>query len=62
MHALRHSFAVRTLLRWYREGLDPAAHLNYLSTFLSHVNPRSTAVYVTITSELLEAASERFER
>lgn len=61
VHSLRHSFAVRSLLRWYREGLDPAARLNHLSTFLGHVNPNSTAVYLTITSELLEAANTRFE-
>lgn len=61
VHGLRHSFAVRSLLRWYREGLDPAARLNHLSTFLGHVNPQSTAVYLTITSELLEAANTRFE-
>lgn len=61
VHGLRHSFAVRSLLRWYREGLDPAARLNYLSTFLGHVNPQSTAVYLTITSELLETANARFE-
>ncbi len=62
LHCLRHSFAVATLLRWYRSGVDPAARLNYLSTFLGHVNPASTTVYLTITAELLEQASERFER
>ncbi|MGH2855328.1 MAG: tyrosine-type recombinase/integrase [Solirubrobacteraceae bacterium] len=61
VHGLRHSFAVRSLLRWYREGLDPTARLNHLSTFLGHVNPNSTAVYLTITNELLEAANVRFE-
>jgi len=61
VHGLRHSFAVPSLLRWYREGLDPAARLNHLSTFLGHVNPQSTAVYLTITSALLEAANARFE-
>ena len=61
VHGLRHSFAVRTLLRWYREGVDPNARLNYLSTFLGHISPHSTAVYLTITSELLEAANQRFE-
>ncbi len=61
-HDLRHSFAVGTLLRWYREGSDPAARLLQLSTFLGHVNPASTAVYLTITAELLEAAGERFGR
>lgn len=62
LHCLRHSFAVATLLRWYREGVDPAARLLYLSTFLGHVSPQSTAVYLTITDELLQAASTRYER
>jgi site-specific recombinase XerD len=61
VHGLRHTFAVRTLLRWYREGLDPQARLNHLSTFLGHVGLHSTAVYLTITSELLGAANQRFE-
>ena len=60
-HDLRHSFAVGTLLRWYRAGLDPAARLLPLSTFLGHVDPASTAVYLTITQELLQEANHRFE-
>jgi integrase len=60
LHCLRHSFAVGTLLRWYREGVDPMARLFDLSTFLGHVSPSSTAVYLTITTELLECASARF--
>jgi site-specific recombinase XerD len=62
LHCLRHSFAVATLLRWYRSGLDPNARLSWLSTFLGHVNPASTAVYLTITGDLLDQANERFER
>lgn len=61
VHGLRHSFAVRTLLNWYRQGIAPADRLHHLSTFLGHLNPASTAVYLTITSELLEAANQRFE-
>jgi site-specific recombinase XerD len=61
VHGLRHTFAVRTLLRWYRDGIDPQARLNHLSTFLGHVGLHSTAVYLTITSELLESANQRFE-
>ena len=61
VHGLRHSFFVRSLLRWYREGLDPAARLNDPSTFLEQLNPHSTAVYLTITSELFAAANGRFE-
>jgi site-specific recombinase XerD len=62
IHDLRHSFAVGTLLRWYREGIDPATRLLHLSTFLGHADPASTAVYLTITPELLAQASARFER
>ncbi|QCO97933.1 integrase [Arthrobacter sp. 24S4-2] len=61
LHCLRHSFAVGCLLRWYREGLDPSAKLFQLSTFMGRVNPSSTAVYLTITPELLSEASHRFE-
>lgn len=60
LHCLRHSFAVGTLLRWYRTGIDPMTRLFDLATFLGHVSPSSTAVYLTITPELLECASQRF--
>lgn len=62
VHDLRHSFAVGTLLRWYQEGLDPARRLLHLSTFMGHVQPESTAVYLTITEALLSEAGTRFER
>ena len=61
-HSLRHSFAVGTLLRWYRSGIDVSERLIHLSTFLGHVSPESTAWYLTITPELLEQANHRFER
>lgn len=61
LHDLRHSFAVGTLLRWYRSGLDPGAGLLKLATFLGHVDVTSTAVYLTITVELLDEANHRFE-
>jgi integrase len=62
LHCLRHSFAVGTLLRWYRSGIDVGQRLIHLSTFLGHVDPASTAWYLTITAELLDEANERFER
>ena len=61
LHDLRHSFAVGTLLRWYRSGADPGAGLLKLATFMGHVNASSTAVYLTITRELLHEANRRFE-
>jgi len=62
VHDLRHAFAVGTLLRWYRDGLDPAGRLFHLATFLGHVSPSSTAVYLTITDALLDEANRRFAR
>ena len=61
LHCLRHSFAVSTLLGWYRSGIDPNTRLMHLSTFLGHSNPSSTTVYLTITDALLEHANQRFK-
>jgi integrase len=61
LHHLRHSFAVGRLLRWYRDGVDPQSRLHQLSTFMGHVDPASTAVYLTVIPALLEEANRRFE-
>jgi site-specific recombinase XerD len=61
LHDLRHSFAVGTLLRWYRSGINPQARLLTLATFLGHVDVNSTAVYLNITMSLLQEANRRFE-
>lgn len=60
LHDLRHAFAVGTLLRWYRSGIDPNTRLIQLTTFLGHADPASTAVYLTITEDLLREADRRF--
>lgn len=60
LHDLRHSFAIKTLTRWYRAGLDVQAQLPALSTYLGHVNPSSTYWYLTATPELLRLAERRF--
>jgi integrase len=62
LHDLRHTFAVHRLLRWYRDGADVQSRLPALATFLGHVNPKSTEVYLTITAELLWEANARFHR
>jgi site-specific recombinase XerD len=62
LHCLRHSFAVQTLLRWYRSGVDPHQRLFHLSTFMGHSDPASTSWYLTITDGLLAEANQRFER
>ena len=60
VHDLRHSFAVQTLLHWYEGGVNPTDKLLQLSTFLGHSEIKATAVYLTITRELLREARRRF--
>ena len=43
LHDLRHTFAVRTLLEWYRTGDDVDQRMPLLSTYLGHVDPDSTS-------------------
>lgn len=62
LHDLRHSFAVATLLDWYRTGEDVHARLPLLSTYLGHVDPKSTYWYLHAAPELLGLAAERLER
>ena len=62
IHDLRHSFAVRTLIDWYRAGLDVEARLPFLSTYLGHVSPSTTYWYLSAVPELAGAAAERLEQ
>ena len=61
LHDLRHTFAVRTVLGWYRDGADAAARLPLLSTYLGHTTPRDTYWYLSATPELLRVAANRLE-
>jgi integrase/recombinase XerD len=61
VHDLRHSFAVATLLEWYRAGQDVEARLPTLSTYLGHRDPRSTYWYLSAAPELLALAAGRLE-
>lgn len=61
IHDLRHTFAVTTLLDWYRDGGDVAARLPWLSTYLGHRDPKSTYWYLSATPELLATAATRLE-
>ncbi|MCA1700360.1 MAG: tyrosine-type recombinase/integrase [Actinobacteria bacterium] len=60
-HDLRHTFAVDTLLGWYRAGLDVDQRLPLLSTYLGHVDPASTYWYLQAVPELLALASRRLD-
>ncbi len=61
VHDFRHSFAVRTLLGWYRAGEDVEARLPTLSSYLGHRDPRSTYWYLSAAPELFALAAGRLE-
>lgn len=59
IHDLRHTFAVRTLISWYRTGKDPDREMIRLSTYLGHSEPANTYWYIEAVPELLELARKR---
>jgi len=59
LHDLRHTFAVRTLLSWYRSDADVQAKIPSLSTYLGHREPASTYWYLSAAPELLALAAAR---
>lgn len=59
LHDLRHTFAVRTLLGWYRAGQDVQSKVPWLSTYLGHREPASTYWYLSAAPELLALAAAR---
>lgn len=61
LHDIRHSVAVWTLMDWYRDGGDVQARLPLLSTWLGHIDPKSTYWYLQAVPELLTLAADRLE-
>jgi integrase len=61
IHELRHSFAVATLLDWYRAGIDVDARLPLLSAYLGHVDPAATYWYLHAAPALLGLAAQRLD-
>jgi integrase/recombinase XerD len=62
VHDVRHTFVAHRMMQWYRDGVDPQTRLPHLATYLGHKDIRSTLVYLNITPELLQQASERYRR
>jgi integrase len=61
LHDARHTFAVRCVIGWYRAGLDVHQRLPLLSTYLGHVDPKTTYWYLSAVPELIELIAERLE-
>jgi integrase len=61
IHDIRHTFAVDTLIGWYRSGLEVGPRLPLLSTYLGHVHPKDTYWYLHAAPELLALAADRLQ-
>ena len=62
LHDFRHYLAIKTLIEWYRRGVDVERRLPVLSTYLGHGHTTDTYWYLTAVPELLSLAAERLER
>lgn len=62
IHDLRHTFAVRNLLRWSKAGKDVHAKVCLLAAYLGHVNVTNTYWYLSAVPELMAVTGERFGR
>jgi integrase/recombinase XerD len=61
IHDMRHSFAVKTVMQWYRNGADVEQYMPLLSTYLGHVKPSDTYWYLSSVPELVGLAAARLE-
>jgi len=59
LHDMRHRYAARTLIQWYRAGLDVERELPKLATYLGHVHVNDTYWYLEAVPELLQLATDR---
>ena len=61
-HDLRHRFAVKCLVTWYKAGIDVQGMLPALATYMGHVHFTDTAYYLTATAELLTLSGARYQK
>ena len=62
LHDMRHRFAVSTLIRWYRSGVDVDREIPKLATYLGHKGRDQVYWYLEAVPELLQLATERSGR
>jgi integrase len=61
IHDLRHRFAIKTLVNWYRAGENVDQLMPVLTAYLGHARVADTYWYISATPELLELAARRLE-
>lgn len=61
LYDFRHTFATRTIKRWYEHGEDVNSKLFLLTTYMGHAHPEDTYWYLSATPELMRLASDKYE-
>lgn len=62
LHDFRHTFAVRTILNWYRSGVDVERQIPKLATYLGHTHVSDTYWYLSAVPEIMQLASMRLDQ
>lgn len=62
LHDLRHTFAVRRLMRWYADGAEIDQKMLALATYMGHAEIFYTYWYLTGVPELMAITARRFEQ
>lgn len=60
IHGLRHTFAVRKLLQWHKDGENVHRRIGELSTYLGHCKVQDTYWYFSAVPELMALVADRF--
>lgn len=61
VHDLRHTFAVKVMINWYKQGKSIDREILKLVIYLGHTKVKNTYWYIDAVPELLSLASKRVE-
>jgi integrase/recombinase XerD len=61
IHDFRHTFAVKTVMKWYRDRANVERNMPILSTYLGHTKPSDTYWYLSSIPELVGLAAARMQ-
>lgn len=61
IHDLRHTFVVRRIVQWQKQGVDIDQAMLSLSTYVGHAMVSNTYWYLSAVPELMALAARRFE-
>ncbi len=62
IHDFRHSYAIKTIIKWYKANADVHQLMPLLATYLGHKKPSDTYWYLSNVPELMALAAQRLEQ